>query len=268
MTDIRSHFPMSSLPFTCEIPCNQGYRTAAIADIEHNLKQTVENRMSAALIGPAGCGKTFILRSLRDSLPEARYKVRYVKVTDLSKRDMCRELAAAVGIQSVGNYPSLVRRLQDAFKSSLIIDGSRPVVMIDEAHDMRPDVLAMLRLLTNFEMDSQLVVSVLMAGQPPLKRMLMRDELAGIARRLAWCGTLPLLTREETAAYVRHRLSIVGAEDEYFPLQVVEALYEMTRGNLRAIDYLALACLHMAADRGEKVVSLDLVNQARKKVVQ
>jgi type II secretory pathway predicted ATPase ExeA len=49
-------------------------------------------------------------------------------------------------------------------------DSLRPVIVIDEAHDMRPDVLAVLRVLTNFEMDSKLVVSLVLCGQPPLRR--------------------------------------------------------------------------------------------------
>jgi molybdopterin-guanine dinucleotide biosynthesis protein len=46
--------------------------------------------MSAALIAPAGAGKTALLRRLVAELPEARYQVSYVKVTSLSKRDLCR----------------------------------------------------------------------------------------------------------------------------------------------------------------------------------
>ena len=47
---------------------------------------TLDKRMSAALIAPAGTGKTMLLRALMARLPQARYRVHYVKVTDLSKR--------------------------------------------------------------------------------------------------------------------------------------------------------------------------------------
>lgn len=267
MTDVRSHFAFTTTPFTCEIQSNQGYRLDFFDEAITGLRQTVENRMSAALIGPAGTGKTFILRTLREHLPEARYKVRYIKVTDLGKRDMCRELAAAVGITPVGTYPTLVRRLQEAFLTSLSTDGLRPVLLIDEGHDIRPEVLAMLRLLTNFEMDSRLVVSVILAGQPLLKKMLCRDDLSDIARRLAYCVTMRLLTRDETSRYLTHRLAIAGNTTDCFAPEAVDALFEIGRGNLRAIDYLALACLQLAADRGDRIVGMDHVTQARKRVI-
>jgi hypothetical protein len=49
-------------------------------------------------------------------LPETRYRVHYVKVTSLSKRDMAREIALAADVAPAGSYPSLIRRLQERFR--------------------------------------------------------------------------------------------------------------------------------------------------------
>ncbi|MFC1852590.1 ExeA family protein, partial [candidate division CSSED10-310 bacterium] len=225
-------------------------------------------RMSAALIGPAGTGKTFILRHLYSQLPEARYRIRYLKVTDLSKRDMCREMAMVVGAQPAGTYPALVRKLQDTFSNTVTTDGLRPVLIIDEAHDMRSHVLAMLRLLTNFEMDSKLVVSFILAGQPGLLRTLQRSEVADIAQRLAYCGTMRLLSRDETTDYLAHRLRLAGSKGELFAREAVEAVFDMSRGNLRAIDFIALRSLQVAADAECKMVEASHVITARTGIIQ
>jgi len=131
---------------------------------------------------------------LVSGLPESRYQVRYVKVTGLSKRDLCKEIAAACGLSPTGIYPALVRKLQEAFEHTAGIDGLRPVIVLDEAHDLRPESLAMMRLLTNFEMDSRLVVSLVLAGQPPLKTILGRPEQAA-PRRDALLRRAPLHAR-------------------------------------------------------------------------
>ncbi|MFC1527111.1 AAA family ATPase, partial [Candidatus Latescibacterota bacterium] len=138
--------------------------------------------------------------------------MRYVKVTGLSKRDLCREIAAVCGLTPTGIYPALVRKLQDAFANSADTDGLRPILLLDEAHDLRPESLAMLRLLTNFEMDSRLVVSVVLAGQPPLSTLLRRPDQVAMAQRLAHYATLRLLSRDETRAYVEHRCAVAGAQ--------------------------------------------------------
>jgi general secretion pathway protein A len=219
--------------------------------------------LSAALIAPAGTGKTALLRALLHRLPAARYRTHYVKVTDLSKRDMCREIANAVGATPAGSYPMLVRRLQERFVTSLDTDGLRCVLVLDEAHDVRPDVLRMIRILTNFEMDSRLVVSVILAGQPPLRTLLSRDALEDVARRLAHVATLVPLGREDIARYVKHRTNIVGATTFPFDAQALDAIFEIGRGNLRATDLLALKALEVAAEDGHEIVDGTHVAEAR-----
>jgi general secretion pathway protein A len=219
--------------------------------------------MSAALVAPAGTGKTVVLRVLVSYLPETRYQVRYVKVTGLSKRDLCKEIATACGLSPTGIYPTLVRKLQEAFEQTSGADGLCSVIVLDEAHDLRPESLAMLRLLTNFNMDSRLVLSLVLAGQPPLKTLLGRPEQTAIAQRLAHFATLRLLSREETRAYIGHRCTVAGAPTAPFDADAHEAIFEMSRGNLRAIDRLALKSIELAAQAGSSTVSTGEVIAAR-----
>ena len=102
------------------------------------LLRALDGRMSAALIAPAGTGKTALLRRLVDRLPEARYQVRSIKVTGLSKRDLCREIATTCGVPSAGTYPALVGKLTERFETTLDDGGLRPVLVLDEAHELRP----------------------------------------------------------------------------------------------------------------------------------
>lgn len=262
--DLRGRFGFHKLPFTREIQPDEHFALPFVDEALEGLFGAVSRRMSAALIAPAGTGKTALLRRLRHALPEARYLVRYLKVTSLSKRDMCREIAAACSLPPVGTYPGLVRKLQEHWDSTLGTDGLRPVLILDEAHDLRPDVLAILRILTNFDMDSRLVLSVVLSGQPPLKAMLGRDELEAVARRLAHVATLRLLSRDETVSYVEHRSAIAGAASTPFDAGALDAIFEMARGNLRAIDRLALKALDVAAQTDVDTVGSVHVAIARK----
>jgi type II secretory pathway predicted ATPase ExeA len=262
--DLRSAFGMHTVPFTREIRIEDQLVMPMHEEALEGLLRALDGRMSAALIAPAGTGKTALLRRLVARLPEARYQVRTVKVTGLSKRDLCREIAAACGVPSAGSYPALVRRLTERFEATLDDGGVRPVLVLDEAHELRPEVLSMLRLLTNFKMDSRLVLSLVLSGQPPLATLLRRDDQEAIARRLAFYATLRTLSDEETRAYVEHRCAIAGAARSPFDLASVDALYEMSRGNLRAIDSLALEALGIAARAKVTVVCAGHIVAARK----
>jgi len=251
-------------PFTRELGVTERFVLAHQEEAIEALTEAVRQRMSAALIAPAGTGKTVALRVLVASLPEARYQVRYVKVTGLSKRDLCKEIAAVCNLTPTGTYPALVRKLQDQFEHVANTDGLRPVLVLDEAHDLRADSLAMLRLLTNFDMDSRLVVSFVLAGQAPLRTLLARADQAAIAQRLAHYATLRLLSRDESSAYLAHRSAVAGAQTPPFDADSLETIFEMSRGNLRAIDRLALKALELAARAGRTVVSSGEVIAARK----
>jgi general secretion pathway protein A len=263
-TDLRAVFGFHAVPFTREITPDHHLRLPFLDEAFTGLLSAVEARMSAALIAPAGTGKTALLRRLRSALPEARYHVHYVKVTGLSKRDMCREIAIACGAAPAGSYPMLVRRLQERFEATAHQEGRRPVLLLDESHDLRPDVLGMLRILTNFDMDSRLVLSLVIAGQTPLRTLLARDEQEAMARRISHYAQLRLLSREELIQYVAHRCAVAGAARVPFDERTLDAIFEIGRGNLRATDDLALKSLDYAAAAGHATVSVQHVVGARK----
>jgi len=265
--DVRSHFSLRALPFTRELPISSRWHNEIFEEPLEDLLHTIRNRMSATLIAPSGTGKTVLLRAIVAGLPEAQYRVHYVKVVDLSKRDLCREIATVVGLDPVGTYPNLVRKLQDRFQNGDAASGLRSLLIFDDAHDARREVLSILRVLTNYKMDSQLVLGVLLAGQPRLHKLMASEELEAVRQRIAHHATLRLLGRGEARDYMTHRMDLAGSRSSAFEPEAVDAVYEITLGNLRAIDHLALKSLETAARQGVPIVDATIVLAARKKLL-
>jgi len=266
MTDIRSHFGFTTTPFTPEIPVQRRFPHPLFDERLDELETTVTDRMCAAVIAPAGTGKTMLLRTLTSRLPEARYRCHYVKTTSVGKRDMCREICSALGLEPAGQYNALVRRIQDRLLDHVDTSGTRPVIIVDDAHEMRPEVLATLKCLCNFEMDSRLVVSFVLLGNKTLAKMLGRDTLEDVARRIALYATLRNLTRDETRAYVIHRQSVAGTKTDLFTDSAHDAVYEIGGGNLRATDRLCLKALQLAALDDSAAVDASHVTAARQRL--
>ncbi|MBL4848657.1 MAG: AAA family ATPase [Planctomycetes bacterium] len=262
--DFRSRFGFHTTPFSRELSVDRRHVLPYVEEVVESLYRTLLLRESAALIAPAGTGKTVVARALKARLPEARFHVHYVKVTDLSKRDMCREIALAADCKPAGNFPTLVRRLQERFQRGAESDGVRPVLILDDAHEMRPETLSLLKVLTNYDMDSRLVLSVVLVGQPALRKTLRREDLEDVARRLAHYAALRLLSREETRAYLEHRSALAGAVTPPFDESAYEAAYELSRGNMRAIDRLSLTALQIASRADHDVASGTHFAEARK----
>jgi len=257
-----NRFRFTKTPFTREINTVHRFKADCLEAAIKDVQKAVEGRGSAAICGPAGCGKSVSLRALRDSLPPARYRTYYIKVTDLSNRDLCRQISTAVGAEPASSYPLLVETIQSKLQSTIESEGVRPVLLIDDSHEMRPWVLGIIRILTNFDMDSRLVVSIVLAGQPRLKEMLTTNA-EDVRQRLVHCAELRLFSRDETQKYLEHRVQIVGGPAFPFDRGACEAIFEMTRGNMRAIDQLALKSLEKAHEANLDVVDAAVVAKAR-----
>jgi type II secretory pathway predicted ATPase ExeA len=216
MKDLLSRFGFHCTPFTREIGIADRFPLQVLDDALKGLTETIDQRMSCALVAPAG------------------------------------------------TYPSLVRKLQENFSDTSDTLGLRPVLILDEAHDLRVEVLAMLRILTNFDMDSRLVLSIVLVGQPKLRDVLRRDELDDVAKRISHFSTLRPLSRDETQAYVEHRCGIAGAATVPFDKGSLDAIFEIGRGNLRATDQLARKALGIAHDSGADTCCAAYVAQAKK----
>ncbi len=266
MPDVQGHFGLSGLPFTREIATHKMWRQPGLDELVRDLEATVSARDSAAVIAPSGAGKSALIRRLVDSLPEARYRVADIKVTSVGNRDLYRSLARALGIEPSGAWPSLLEALQSYAHTLATTEARRTVLIIDEAQDMRPPVLATLRMLTNFRLDSELLISLILVGDSGLDVLLHRSDMEALRSRLACVVRVPLLSRAETRTYIDHRLDIVGARSRILDDSAVEAVYDFTRGNIRAIDHLCRTALDLAARSTLDTVDAGNITAARKKL--
>src|SRR5919204_6004 len=87
-----------------------------------------------------------------------------------------------------------------------------PVLIIDEAQ-LIPSKATFdeIRLLTNFQLDDQNLLSVLLIGQPELEERLDRETYAPLRQRIGMRYALGPLSLEETLRYIEHRIRIAGA---------------------------------------------------------
>ena len=135
--DLLSHFGLRTIPLTREIQVEEQFPIDAHEKVVDALERVMHQRGCGALIAPTGTGKTQNVRRLRSRLSEARYRITYVKVTGVSKRDLCRHISMAIGAEPAGSYPTLVERLQERWQHLTRVDSLHPVIILDDAHEMR-----------------------------------------------------------------------------------------------------------------------------------
>jgi type II secretory pathway predicted ATPase ExeA len=132
---------------------------------------------------------------------------------------------------------------------------------------MSTETLEELRMLSNINSDKHQLLQLVLVGQPELRRKLRRPELRQFAQRVSVAYYLELLTAEETADYVRHRLARAGGDPELFEADALRALHHHAGGVPRVINSLADMALVYGFAEDRAGIGIDIIEEvARDKV--
>src|SRR5574337_469502 len=164
------------------------------------------------LIGEVGTGKTTLCRALLERLPR-NTETALILNPVLSGKELLENITADFGIKAKGGSIKAHLDSLNVFLLKRASAGANAVVIIDEAQNLTPGALEMVRLLSNLETDRHKLIQILLVGQPEFKEMLSLDELRQLNQRIAVrCGLAPL-DPKETGAYIQTRLNIAGGRE-------------------------------------------------------
>jgi general secretion pathway protein A len=220
------------------------------------------------LTGEVGTGKTTICRCLLEQIPDNvdLAVVLNPKVTAIELiATVCDELGISydadnVSIKSLTDV--LNRYLLDAYAR-----GRHTVLIIDEAQNLSADVLEQVRLLTNLETSTQKLLQIILIGQPELRTLLAREDMRQLAQRVTARYHLEPISREETGAYIRHRLQICGSSQTVFNRRAVDRIQHLSGGIPRLINVLCDRSMLGAFVEGRSQVDAKVVKKAAREVL-
>ncbi len=218
------------------------YESPQHAEALARLEYAVDEKELAVLVGEIGSGKTTLSRALIDRIGDSRPVIWLINPR-LTPTQLLRSVAQALGIT-----PSRMRaELVDQIHAKLIElyeQHREPVLLIDEAQ-LIPSKATFdeIRLLTNFQLDDQNLLSVLLIGQPELEKRLDREPYAPLRQRIGMRYHLGPLNLEDTIAYIEHRVRVAGAHRNPFSRAAMEEIHAVSGGIPRLINTLATTSL-------------------------
>lgn len=191
------------------------------------------------LTGEVGTGKTTICRCFLNQVPQ-NTDVAFIVNPKLSAHELLATICDEFHIQY--DPSASIKALNDAINDYLLsahADQRHPVLIIDEAQNLEPDVLEQLRLLTNLETSEKKLLQIILLGQPELRDMLAQKQLRQLAQRITARYHLQELNRVEVGAYVACRLAVAGRRPRLFADAAIKQLYKLSGGIPRLINLLA-----------------------------
>jgi len=216
------------------------------------------------LTGEVGTGKTTIIRSLLAKQPD-NAEIALILNPRMNAPEFMLTLCEELGILLPDDAVGSVKELVDILNRYLLkahAQGKRVVLIVDEAQNLIPEVLEQVRLLTNLETETQKLLQIILIGQPELRDMLSRNDLRQLAQRITGRYHLDPLSRDESAAYVKHRLRIAGATTEIFTSGALSEMYRASGGVPRLLNVIGDRALLGGYSEDRHVITAALVRKA------
>jgi type II secretory pathway predicted ATPase ExeA len=225
------------------------------------LEYGVRNQAGFTVVaGEIGAGKTTLIRRLLDSL-DADVTVGLISHTHSSFSELLDWVLLAFGLEYQGL--DKVGRFQ-RFTEFLIGEYARrrrTVLIIDEAQNLGPETLEELRMLSNINADKNLVLQLVLVGQPELRDLLRRPELKQFAQRVSVAFYLEALSADEVTSYVRHRLKVAGGDPQLFDDDAMALVHQASRGVPRVINTICDMAMVYAYGGGQRRIDRAIVEE-------
>jgi general secretion pathway protein A len=258
----RVHFGLTQHPFGNEIEPEDLFQTVASKELEVRLTHLIDLRGIGLVTGDPGSGKTCCCRKVLASLHSSLYRVLYVALSTGNVMDLYKTISWEMGLPVERSRAALFRQIRGEVSRLVTEARTKPLLVVDEAHHLRPDVLEDLRLLTNYKMDAENRLCLLFLGQTELRRRISMTVHEALAQRIVVRYHMAPLTRQELPDYLAHRLRRAGTEISLFEPAAQEALFQATGGIPRKVNLLAHHALLATALSRAKSVSADHIQAA------
>jgi general secretion pathway protein A len=258
-------FGLAEKPFSITPDPRYLYLSTRHADaLAHLLYGINEAGGFIQLTGEVGTGKTTTIRTLLAQAPKDA-EIALILNPRLSATEFLRTLCEELGVGVAHDPGEDTKDLVDPLNRYLLrahAAGRRVVLIVDEAQNLSPEVLEQVRLLTNLETETAKLLQIILIGQPELRVLLARQELRQLAQRITGRYHLDPLSREETVAYVRHRLRVAGATTDLFTPGALREIHRISGGIPRVINVICDRALLGAYSEDLHQVPPQLVRRA------
>lgn len=259
MTTFEAFFGFTGAPFSRDIPIDKLLETASGKELQGRLNYVARTRSFGVFTGDAGTGKTTAIRKFSQGLDSNCYCVLYISDSALTPRNFYWETLHELGYQPHFYRGDAKRQFQKALAVLTDNEKKTPVVIVDEAHLLSRDMLEEIRFLLNLRMDSYSALSLILVGQTELRATLKLQVNNAIWQRVNMRFHLPVLSKEETTAYIARHLAAVKAPGEIFTPAAVGVIYDYCEGIPRKVNNVAIACLMAAVGQSQKLIDDHLV---------
>jgi putative secretion ATPase (PEP-CTERM system associated) len=191
------------------------------------------------ITGEVGAGKTTLVRGLLESLDAEKTIAAHLVTTQVDAEDILRLVGAAFGVPVVGASKADVLMALEAFLVNQARQGKRCLLVVDEAQNLSLRAVEELRMLSNFQFETQALLQTFLIGQPEFRSILQNPNMHQLRQRVTASCHIGPLDGAETRDYIEHRLKRAGSGGQPdFSAEAFQAIFNESQGIPRRINFV------------------------------
>lgn len=241
MLDVyKSIFKLEGSPFRLSPDYRFSFGHRSYDDAKSYLKYAIsEGEGIVAITGAPGTGKTTLIASLISELELTQVHIGVVTNVQMDSSSLLDMVMDAFSLQLARSGKTSAMSEINQFLKHQSEKGRRVILIVDEAQGLSDKLLEELRLLSNLQHNTRLMLQVFLVGQEPLMDLIRSPGMEQLHQRLIAAAQLKPLTCSETVDYIVHRMQCVGWEsDPAFSEEAYSLIHKFSAGVPRRINLI------------------------------
>lgn len=255
---MQSLYGLKWNPFTRNIPIEGIMYPEKWDQFFWRVENLVMDGGFASIIGDPGLGKSIMMRALYERLTKLKdVQVQMLDRPQSGVADFYREVGSLFGVElKPSNRWAGYSKLREKWKEHISASLFRPILMIDEAQEMLPAVLSELRLISSQKFDSNLLLTVVFAGDMRFAEKMKSQDLIPLGTRIIKMQFEPY-SKEDLVQMLNETMKKAGCE-HLMKAELVSTLAEHSLQNPRIMMQQSSELLKLAMKKDAKQLDINL----------
>jgi general secretion pathway protein A len=224
------------------------------------LKTAIARHEISLVTGEVGVGKTTLLRCILEAMDKAATRTAYVADPSQKPRAILRDISLQLGAQPPYLLPDVLAAIRKHIRV-LNEQKTTPILFVDDIQMAEFKTMEALRMLSNFDMDAQNMVSIILCGHHEFRAKLKLSCYQSLNQRIFVRFPMPHLSMEETIQYINFQATKAGAKRRLFEDEALQNIYKVTKGLPRKINLICNTALMVGATEEISVVGPSVIKR-------